>query len=361
MNHADEFAGQSSKVRQTPGPAPNWMPDLCQPRSVFGVLVAVELVVLATVLLRLPEAKLAWRQLSTASLLALWLALSCITVLCQLRRSIDPLPRSLGIGLALAVPVALVGIATWLVVLLDQELDLGFTVGAPLTARFVLACMAVALLLTAAVLRYLYVAEQWRRQVAASSQAQVEALQARIQPHFLFNSMNSIAGLIRHDPIAAEHAVEDLAELFRAALGSGRGDSTLEEELHLTRRYLAIEALRLGERLRVTWDIAPDLPMQLDLPRLLLQPLAENAINHGIAKCPEGGELHIRVRRAGDELHIEVRNPLVASGSSTHGNRHAQESIAQRLAHRFGARARMAADARDGYYAATLVVPIDAP
>lgn len=338
-----------------------WMPDLCRPRALFGVMVAVELVVLSAVLLRLPQDNSNWTLLSTSSLLAQWLALLCVTVLCQLRSRIGRLRRPFGIALALTLPVGLVGVATWLVTRLDQALDLGFSVAPEHTTGFVLGCMAVALLLTAAVLRYFYVAEQWRRQVAASAQAQVEALQARIRPHFLFNSMNTIAGLIRHDPRAAETAVEDLSELFRAALGRGKDESTLQEELHLTRRYLAIEALRLGERLVIDWSMDADVPMQLAMPYLIVQPLVENAITHGIAQLPHGGRLQISVRQRARGVEIKVRNPMPPAGSRSHGNQHAQESINQRLAHRFGGAAGLVAGARDGYYAATLFIPADRP
>lgn len=339
--------------------AQTWMPDLCRPRALLGVMVAVELVVLAVVVLRLPQGASGWMQLSTTSLFAQWLALTCITALCKLRGPIQRLPRLLGMAVALTLPVAIVGLGTWLVMFLDQSLELGYSVDATQTARFVAACMTVALLIAAAVLRYFYVAEQWRRQLAASSQAQVEALQARIRPHFLFNSMNTIASLIRHDPAAAEGAVEDLAELFRAALGTDNGASTLAEELHLTRRYLAIEALRLGPRLTLEWALDADLPQDLVLPRLILQPLAENAITHGIARLPHGGQLRITGRREARDLVIEVRNPMPPAGAAVHGNQHAQDSIAQRLAHRYGSRAHLAAGARDGYYAATLSVPLD--
>ncbi|MCX7557639.1 histidine kinase [Xanthomonadaceae bacterium JHOS43] len=337
----------------------SWMPDFCRPQAVFGVMVAVEVAVLTAILLRLPQAPGSWTELFTASLLAQWLALLCVAALCKLREPIDRLPRLSGVILALATPTVIVGIGTFFVVLLDQALALGFTVTPAYTLRFIAVCMGVALLLAAALLRYFYVSGQWRGQVAAHAHAQVQALQARIRPHFLFNSMNSIASLIRHDPATAERAVEDLSELFRAALGAGDGESTLADELHLCERYLAIEALRLGSRLRVRWELSDDLPRDLPLPRLILQPLVENAIVHGIARLSEGGELAISARREGFQLHIDVRNPMPSTGAPSHGNHHAQSSISQRLTHRFGPRARMAASARDGYYAATLIVPID--
>lgn len=336
-----------------------WMPDLCRPRALFGVMIAVELVVLSAVLFRLPQDASNWKLLSIASLLAQWLALLCITVLCQLRSLIGRLPRALGVSLALGLPVTIVGLATGLVTRMDQALNLGFSVAPEQTLRFVLACMLVSLLLTAALLRYFYVAEQWRRHVAASAQAQVEALQARIRPHFLFNSMNTIAGLIRHDPRAAETAVEDLSELFRAALGTGKAESTLAEELHLTRRYLAIEALRLDDRLELVWSVDADLPQDLPMPYLILQPLVENAVTHGIARLSQGGQLYVAVRRKADGIEMEIRNPMPPIGTRTHGNQHAQESISQRLSHRFGHAARLVAGARDGYYTAMLIIPFD--
>lgn len=336
-----------------------WMPDFCRPQALFGVIVAVEVVVLTAILLRLPQTPGSWTELFTASLMAQWLALLSVVALCRLRDVIERLPQRSGVALALALPTGIVGSGTLIVTLLDQGLGMGFTVAPPQTLRFVLVCMAVALLLSAALLRYFYVAGQWQQQVAAHAQAQVQALQARIRPHFLFNSMNTIASLIRHDPAKAEQAVEDLAELFRAALGSGQGESCFSEEVHLAMRYLAIESLRLGPRLKQEWALASDLPHDLPMPRLILQPLVENAIVHGISKRPDGGVLRVTARREGFLMRLEIINPLPQTPTPSHGNHHAQHSIAQRLAHRYGGRARMTAGVRDGYYAVTLVIPMD--
>ncbi len=117
-----------------------------------------------------------------------------------------------------------------------------------------LGCAATVALITALALRYFYVSDRWAAQVQANARAEADALQARIRPHFLFNSMNLIASLLRRDPLVAEQAVLDLSDLFRAALGAGEGDSTLRGECELAERYLAIESLRLGERLAVQWE-----------------------------------------------------------------------------------------------------------
>jgi two-component system sensor histidine kinase AlgZ len=207
-------------------------------------------------------------------------------------------------------------------------------------------------------LRYFYVSEQWRSRLNAQAKAEVDALQARIRPHFLFNSMNTIASLVRSDPATAERAVEDLSELFRAALGAGHGESTLSEEIHLAERYLAIEALRLGPRLRVDWQVAADAPGELRMPRLVLQPLIENAVLHGIAPLAQGGEIAIRIAPEGKRLHLQVSNPALSPRPGQAGNQHAQDSIAQRLAYHFGAGVRMDRRHQDGIYVCDIELPL---
>lgn len=342
-------------------PTPGWMPDLCRAPALFSIAVAVQVVVLAAMLTRLPQTISDWTALFTASLFAQWMALLCAAALCRLRPIIHRLPQIPGVALALAVPTAICTLAALLVALIDQSFSAGWTVPPEKTLRFAFVCGAIGLLLAAGLLRYFYINEQWAAQIAAHAGAQVQALQARIRPHFLFNSMNSIASLIRHDPATAERAVEDLSELFRAALGAESGESTLAEELHFCERYLAIEALRLGPRLRQRWELASDLPRQLPLPRLILQPLVENAIVHGISPLSEGGEVTIRVHREGDALHIEIANPCPEKPVRIHGNHHAQDNIRQRLTHRFGTRASMTPQARPGYYSVVLTLPLPTP
>ncbi len=205
-------------------------------------------------------------------------------------------------------------------------------------------------------LRYFYVLAQWQARLAAVTRAQVEALQARIRPHFLFNSMNTVAALIHVDPAAAERTVEDLSELFRAALGQhDTADGTLGEELALIERYLAIEQLRFGTRLRVQREL-DDLPPDFPLPRLLLQPLVENAIRHGIQPLREGGEVTLRGHRDGDGVRIEIINPLSASPSAP-GNGHGLDSVRQRIAYRYGPRAKVQAGAQGDRFVVLLHLP----
>ena len=211
------------------------------------------------------------------------------------------------VAVACAFAVALLGAAV--VYQLDRSLGRGLVPAGVALAPFALGSAAVAALITAVVLRYLYVLDGWQAQVRASAQAQADALQARIRPHFLFNSLNAIIGLVRRDPVVAEQALLDLSDLFRAALGAGDSGSDLREEVELAERYLAIEMLRLGPRLRIEWQREEPLPWDTELPRLVLQPLVENAVLHGISRLPGGGTVQIALRAEGGLLRISVRNP----------------------------------------------------
>jgi len=230
--------------------------------------------------------------------------------------------------------------------------------------RFVGGSAAIATLIVAVVLRYLYAVDGWQAQVRASARAETDALQARIKPHFLFNSMNTIAGLVRRDPDVAERAVLDLSDLFRAALGAGQGESNLAEEVELAERYLSIEQLRLGERLQVRWRRQEPLPWQLPLPRLVLQPLVENAVLHGVSRLPAGGTIDIELSADADCLLVTVHNPAPpprerdAPLEGRGGSGHARSSIAHRLAYAYGPRARVTGRWHEGYYLAELRVPL---
>ena len=208
-------------------------------------------------------------------------------------------------------------------------------------------------------MRYLYISSEWRRSVVLEAQARISALQALIRPHFLFNSMNTIASLTRTNPQQAEQAVEDLSELLRASLSTTRNRITLKEELQVTAIYQRIEKLRLGDRLRVRWDIE-ELPMRARIPSLTIQPLVENAIYHGIELLPEGGEILISGKREGRYLQITVSNPVArgkARGKT--GNNMAMSNIRQRFELAYGSRASVEVDNSDDRFIVTLRFPID--
>ncbi|MGH8190429.1 MAG: sensor histidine kinase [Rhodanobacteraceae bacterium] len=327
------------------------LPDFCSMASVFTLVVVAELVVVIDALA--PDARMQWRGFATATLFVVWLALLSSLLLCRLVPRLTRLPRVPAYFLALVALVLLVAVASAVVAWLDHALGTQLTpVSAP---RFVVGNAVLAALLGAALLRYFYVLADWRARLAAVARAQFEALQARIRPHFLYNSMNTVAALVRVDPAAAERTVEDLSDLFRAALGAGDKPSTLGAELGLIDRYLAIEQLRLGDRLKVEREL-DDLPMDMEMPALLLQPLVENAVYHGIQPRRESGVLRIAGRRNSVGVEFEIDNPQpdgVASQRSGHG----LESVRRRIAYHFGERGRLDVRVEGGLHRVIVELP----
>ena len=335
-----------------------WFPDFCRLPRIATVLAIAELVVVIIGLA--PTGGQHWNgsEFVAASAFALWLGLTQAVVYCKSRVLIESLPDSLGMLVALALPLLIAAFGAWAVQQIDVGLGTHYTLPEAQRWRFMGSVAGLAMLISALTLRYFYVSEQWRARVKAQSKAEVDALQARIRPHFLFNSMNTIASLVRSDPDTAERVVEDLSELFRAALGAGHGESTLGEEISLAERYLAIESLRLGDRLQVQWEVAADAPRELRMPRLVLQPLLENAVVHGIAPLATGGLVTIAITREGRKLHLRIRNPAPRQRAQDGGNHHAQESIEQRLAYQFGPGARLGRSLEDGVYQCDMELPL---
>ena len=226
-------------------------------------------------------------------------------------------------------------------------------------AGFLFRTFTVSAIVIALGMRYLYVSSEWRRSIVLEAQARISALQALIRPHFLFNSMNTIASLTRTDPRQAEEAVEDLSDLLRANLNTSQNRTTLKQELETAAIYQRIEKLRLGDRLRVRWDI-DDLPMRALIPSLTIQPLLENAIYHGIEQLPDGGEVSVAGRLDGKDLLISMSNPVATgSRSSKHGNKMAMSNIRQRFELAYGNRASVSVSDESDRYTVSLRFPLE--
>ena len=191
----------------------------------------------------------------------------------------------------------------------------------------------------------------------AKQEARLQALQARIRPHFLFNTINAVLSIVHADPKRAETALEDMADLFRMAMEEPRELVALSKEVELARQYLAIEALRLGERLAVHWD-TQNMPPDALIPPLILQPLLENAVYHGIEPLSEGGIIEVRLYRDGKELHLEVRNPAPGqTAPHTNGNKMALANIRERLALLFDVEAQYQVESDADHYKVHILVP----
>jgi two-component system sensor histidine kinase AlgZ len=337
-----------------------YLPELCSPRAALGVVVIVGLTAILLTLARTDAAAGFWTDLARTSTFLLWIGLTGASLLCALRGRLARLTVAQGSALVVLVVCGVVAVVSEAAVLAGRSSVIAASGATSLFPRpggaFLARNVLIALVVTALALRYYYVSFEWRRNVEMQARARVHALQARIRPHFLFNSMNTIASLTRTDPVCAEQAVQDLADLFRASLSERRDTITLEEEIEVARTYQRIEQLRLGKRLEVSWSVA-QLPQRALVPSLTLQPLLENAIYHGIEPRPQGGTVSVSGEIGGGLITIVVRNPASELQPSREGNRLALANVRERLALLYGGRALVKAGRFDEEYIVTLRFP----
>ena len=337
--------------------ARSFLPDFCSVRMLFVVVLLGEL--LAIILTLTPSAQAHDRtaDLALYSLFIQWIVLSCTAALCLCRNYLNHLSdywaASLSYLLTLLIALVITELAWWI-----------FHVRPALTGAlaghgtFLFQCMGISAIVSALSLRYFYIQHQWRKNIESEAEARVQALQSRIRPHFFFNCMNTIASLTRKDPVLAEEATEDLADLFRVSLQEAKRMSTVAEEISLCKRYLRIESHRFGDRLETVWE-TDELPENVQLPPLTLQPILENAIYHGIERLPEGGVIHIRGQVAPNQITITIDNPLPPSETVDHhqGNKMAQDNIRQRLSAFYGDKADLITESDNQRYITKVIVP----
>jgi len=227
---------------------------------------------------------------------------------------------------------------------------------------FMLRNLGISTVVSIIALHYFHLSYHWKLRAEAEAEFRVQALQARIHPHFLFNSMNTIASLTRIDAELAEQAVEDLSELFRATLSDAKKRVPLADEISLCERYLRIEGLRLGNRLKVNW-VLDAVPKDALVPKLSLQPLLENAIYYGIQPLPQGGVIQITGLSDGHDLKIDIENPLPPSDAHVErkgkGNGIALDNLRQRLGVFYDRRGKLETRADMDLYRVSLRIPYE--
>jgi two-component system sensor histidine kinase AlgZ len=317
-----------------------FLPNSCDVYTVFLGILVTELLAFVFVLAPLSETGYDWdyvaknlvTDLAMVSLFMQWVTLGCMGLLCLIRRWL-----SHNDIIASFITYLLILMMTWLVSEIAWRVNL---CSSNHYLLFIGRNLGISTIISAIALRYFYVQSQWKKETKANADNQAQALQSRIRPHFLFNSMNTIASLIRFQPEKAELVVEEFAELFRASLTNTKTFVTFKKELALCRQYLDIEALRLGERLQLVWKV-DKVPEDALLPLLSLQPLLENAIYHGIQPLEEGGTISITGLFDGKQIQLEVENPLAATLSPHKGNRIAQKNLQQRLLVFYGTQAKL--------------------
>ncbi len=333
---------------------PLLLPAFCTPRVVLTtLLLAFGVALLLAIAPGMTEDR--WVRFGTVSWFIAWVSVLTVSLLCALQR---PLQRLDPVSLSAVVIGVLLGTTALISVLAYTALThLGWTTRDSLPL-FILHNLTIALVVGGMGIWIFSLHWVNTRRLGAQNKAELDALHARIRPHFLFNSLNTVAELIGSDPSAAEAAVLDLASVFRAALHAG-DVSTLAEEIALGQRYLALEQWRLGDRLVVNWQDLPATLPAVPLPVLTLQPLLENAVRYAVERRREPTEVRVRCELGQRSLSIIIENPLADAQTTTPaGNGISLANIRDRLALTFGDKACLRAGVVDQQFRVKLVLPI---
>lgn len=337
--------------------SPSLIPNFCSGRALVFVAGVMELVAICFTLTGAEPATELLRRLALLSLYMQWLGLCGSAALCGLRRLFNVARPSLVFAVCWTTLILIVMLLANFAWMFGTNPHFGVLDAAIPRDEFILRHMCVAAIVSFMLLRYFWSRHQWQEQVQAESESRYQALNARIRPHFFFNALNSLAALIAIRPAEAEMMVEDLADVFRASLEKRGRMAPLVDEIGVCNAYLRIEKARLGEKLDVQWDVAESL-FTRPVPMLIIQPLVENAVYHGISKVKDRGTIRISIYMAQKILIVEVENPLPpVEHVKTSGNQIAIDNIASRLNLIYGDRARLELGPDNGVWRARLSIP----
>lgn len=333
------------RIKSSQGPVLDLIPDFCGGGPLLALALVLELVAIVLTLAGDARGDDAIARLMMLTIYLQWIGLLSAGLLCWARTWLN-----------VARPGVVFFVCWGLLVLVVLFMaDIGYLVLTeqrwselpPSESRleYIARHGAIAGIVTLGVLRYFWARHLWQQNIKAEGEARYQALNARIKPHFLFNSLNSVAELIHARPNDAEDMVVDLSDLFRASLEKRGQLGTLAEELDLCRAYMRIEQLRLTGKLQIEWDV-PDKLLGWDLPMLVIQPIIENAVHHGISRMVEPGVIRVTIREVHGRLVVEVENPVppedvTPENVSQTGNHIAVDNIAQRLNLIYGDEARL--------------------
>jgi two-component system, LytTR family, sensor histidine kinase AlgZ len=320
------------------------LPNFCNLGTLLRSLTLVNAIGLIYALARARELRDLWDEfLAVAAFLEPTLLFSLV-ILCAARRFIERVSYRIGLAVVLStvlIMVTLIHKVAQTYLFADHGYGLAQTW---LSAVVITTCLL------------FYFDLRSRALSPALTEARLQALQARIRPHFLFNSLNAVLSLIRSEPRRAERALEDMAELFRVLMADNQRLITLQKEVDLCRQYLEIEQLRLGDRLTVDWH-TDKMPNDALIPPLVLQPLLENAVYHGVEPAALAGEIVINIYRNRNQVVVVLRNPYHPEASRHGGNKMAMNNIRERLALHFDAEASMKSQIMGETYQVTITMP----
>jgi two-component system sensor histidine kinase AlgZ len=344
---AARIAAPLASRAETAAPPPRQViPDGCNLGVVLRVLLGVNLGLLVVALPQATGFDEALTTLLTGAALVEPVTLLTLIGWCLLRRSLPPRDLRIQRAIAWSVPVIVTAPLLMLFGPLSPSLD------GPRIAIY----LALALIGGVAVQHYLEL--RARAFSPALAEARFQALQSRIRPHFFFNSLNAVLAVVRQDPARAERMLESISDLFRAVMGDVRRLVPFEHELGLCRQYVEIEQTRLGQRLKVDWQIGAVHP-RARVPQLLLQPLIENAVRYGAEKIEGDCEIVVRVRQLGFNLEFFVSNPIAREPVQREGNQIGLANIRGRLALVYDLEAKLDAKVRGDRFEITMTIPVD--
>jgi two-component system sensor histidine kinase AlgZ len=337
-----------------------FLPNFCTGWVVFNVVVVAEMlaIVINLVIPRNLLSASPFQDLLLISLFIQWVALAGTTVLCYTRKYLNRLPNLRALGMAylllLLTTFAVSECAIWLLWLTKK-------IGTPRPewyADFHILTLTISAIINGLLLRYFVAKHELTRLTLSEARAKMQALQSRIRPHFVFNSLNIIASLTRREPEKAEAAIEDMADLFRMMLSEDEALVPIKNEIDVANKYLALEALRLDNRLTVNWDVGK-FPRKAVMPVLTLQPLLENAIRHGIEELPGGGVVDVRLWDENDKIHIQVTNPVPKTRAKLTKTSHVQslDNIRRRFHSHYGDEAVITDSEDNDHFTVTVVLP----
>jgi two-component system, LytTR family, sensor histidine kinase AlgZ len=346
VGKVSDEALEPSRRRVSDGAASPVVPDALNLGIAFRLLV-IAIVCVTVIALLLSDAGGFVARVADISLFLAPIMFGSMLALGLLRPIANGWPRANQWAVSLAIPVIFSLITCFAMARLSADLPVNW-------GLWVFARVLVTVAVTAAVIEYLSL--RARAFSPSLSEARLQALQARIRPHFLFNSLNTVLGLMRSQPRVAETTLENLSALFRVFMKDTRELIPLQDEVETCRQYLAIEQLRLGDRLKIIWDIEGG-PADALVPSLLLQPLVENSVHHGIEPSAGAGTITIKARREGEKVLIEVQNPIPSESPSRPGNQMALGNIKERLMLLYDMEAELKTAAEQDQFRLTLTFP----
>lgn len=340
----------------------HFLPNFCELKMTVSVLIIAELLALViTLVMPVPSIFFSdyFEALFLISLFVLWIAMACAMGLCLARNYLRRLPDRM----ALITAYLLLLLITFIVNECAVWLLWGFgKIGSPRPewyAHLHLQNLSVSAIINALMLGYFLTKQELQQRTISESKAKNQALQSRIRPHFVFNAMNIIASLTRSEPAKAEAAIEDMSELFRMMLNEEENLVPVKREIEVAEKYLALEKLRLDNRLHLDWDIGK-FPRKAIMPILTLQPLLENAISEGVEPSATGGTISIKLWEDSDNIYINISNtiPKKRGRKARSQNNESLDNIRQRFRSHYGDKASLVASEDDDNFLIAMILPI---